>query len=87
MSCLASMEAPAWFCAGKAYLFTIQDVAATSLFVACKIEDTLKKSREILCASYNLRHPQVEPINSDNPVIPKYSAADPARNANSLRWR
>lgn len=51
-------------------MFTVQDVAATSLFVACKIEDTLKKSREILCASYNLRHSQAEPINSDNPVIP-----------------
>lgn len=48
--------------------FVAQDVAATSLFVACKIEDTLKKSREILAASYNLRHPQAEPINSDNQV-------------------
>ncbi|KAH0608568.1 uncharacterized protein H6S33_001702 [Morchella sextelata] len=45
------------------------DVAATSLFVACKIEDTLKKSREILAASYNLRHPQAEPINSDNQML------------------
>jgi hypothetical protein len=45
-----------------------QDVAAASLFVACKIEDTLKKSREILATSYNIRHPQSEPINSDSPV-------------------
>jgi CTD kinase subunit beta len=27
------------------------------LFVACKAEDTIKKSREILCAAHNLRQP------------------------------
>ncbi|KAI9890743.1 MAG: RNA polymerase II C-terminal domain kinase beta subunit [Vezdaea aestivalis] len=32
-----------------------QDVAIASLFLACKIEDTLKKSREILCAVQNLK--------------------------------
>ncbi|KFY31362.1 hypothetical protein V494_07966, partial [Pseudogymnoascus sp. VKM F-4513 (FW-928)] len=31
------------------------DAAAAALFAACKIEDTLKKSREILCAAYNLK--------------------------------
>ena len=40
-----------------------------ALFVACKIEDTLKKSREILAVSYNLRHPNAEPINPDSPVL------------------
>ncbi|KAG0636393.1 cyclin-like protein [Tuber brumale] len=45
------------------------DVAAAALFVACKIEDTLKKSREILATSYNMRHPQLEPINSDSPIL------------------
>ncbi|KAL4885968.1 cyclin-like protein [Aspergillus karnatakaensis] len=45
------------------------DAAAASLFVACKIEDTLKKSREILCASYNLKLSQSEHISSDNGVL------------------
>jgi CTD kinase subunit beta len=31
------------------------NAAAAALFSACKIEDTLKKSKEILCAAYNLR--------------------------------
>ena len=31
------------------------DAAAAALFTACKIEDTLKKSREILCANFNLK--------------------------------
>lgn len=31
------------------------DTAAAALFTACKIEDTLKKSRDILCAAYNLK--------------------------------
>lgn len=35
--------------------YQYQDAAAAALLTACKIEDTLKKSREILCAAYNLR--------------------------------
>ncbi|KAF2154167.1 hypothetical protein K461DRAFT_320327 [Myriangium duriaei CBS 260.36] len=31
------------------------DAAAAALFTACKIEDTLKKSRDVLCAAYNLK--------------------------------
>jgi CTD kinase subunit beta len=31
------------------------DASAAALFTACKIEDTLKKSREILCANWNLK--------------------------------
>ncbi|KAI0485264.1 hypothetical protein GGR56DRAFT_662992 [Xylariaceae sp. FL0804] len=34
------------------------DTALASLKVACKTEDTLKKSREILVAAYNLRNPE-----------------------------
>jgi len=45
------------------------EAAAAALFVACKIEDTLKKSREILAASYNLRHPNAEPINPDSTLL------------------
>ncbi|KAH8164826.1 hypothetical protein CIB48_g3416 [Xylaria polymorpha] len=39
----------------KAYQWT--DAALACLFVACKSEDTLKKSREILCANHNLKSP------------------------------
>ncbi|KAL4804844.1 Fructosamine kinase-domain-containing protein [Aspergillus unguis] len=52
----------------------LYDAAAAALFMACKIEDTLKKSREILCAAYNLKLPQSEHISPDNQVLD-----DPAR--------
>ncbi|KAJ2973651.1 hypothetical protein NUW58_g8887 [Xylaria curta] len=39
----------------KAYAWA--DAALACLFVACKSEDTLKKSREILCANHNLKNP------------------------------
>ncbi|KAL2808193.1 Fructosamine kinase-domain-containing protein [Aspergillus granulosus] len=45
------------------------DAAAAALFMACKIEDTLKKSREIICAAYNLKLPQSEHISPDNQVL------------------
>ncbi|KAL4944057.1 hypothetical protein BDV06DRAFT_210539 [Aspergillus oleicola] len=45
------------------------DAAAAALFTACKIEDTLKKSREIICVAYNLKLPQSEHISSDNSVL------------------
>ncbi|KAL6229202.1 hypothetical protein BDW75DRAFT_235378 [Aspergillus navahoensis] len=47
----------------------LYDAAAAALFMACKIEDTLKKSREILCAAYNLKLPQSEHISSDNQIL------------------
>ncbi|KAK0641775.1 C-terminal domain kinase-like protein [Cercophora newfieldiana] len=37
--------------------YDFADVALASLFVACKTEDTSKKSRDILCAAHNLKHP------------------------------
>jgi CTD kinase subunit beta len=49
------------------------DPSIAALFVACKIEDTLKKSREILAASYNLRHPNSEPIGPDAPLLEETS--------------
>lgn len=52
---------------------TPTDPSIAALFVACKIEDTLKKSREILAASYNLRHPNSEPINPDSPLLEEVS--------------
>lgn len=33
-----------------------RDPALSCLFLACKTEDTLKKSREILCANYNMKN-------------------------------
>ena len=47
---------------------TTQDAAAAALFTACKIEDTLKKSREILCAAYNLKATLSEQVSPDDQV-------------------
>jgi CTD kinase subunit beta len=44
------------------------DASAAALFLACKSEDTLKKSRDILCASYNLKAGPGESLSSDDPV-------------------
>ena len=44
------------------------DAAAASLFTACKIEDTLKKSKEILCANWNLKAATSEHLSPDDPV-------------------
>ncbi|KAF2101700.1 cyclin-like protein [Rhizodiscina lignyota] len=48
--------------------YQYQDAAAAALFAACKIEDTLKKSREILCAAHNIKHPAQEWFTPDDPV-------------------
>ncbi|KAL4796133.1 Fructosamine kinase-domain-containing protein [Aspergillus venezuelensis] len=50
-------------------VLNLYDAAAAALFTACKIEDTLKKSREIICAAYNLKLPQAEHISSDNSIL------------------
>lgn len=44
------------------------DASAAALFTACKIEDTLKKSREILCAHWNSKNGSGETLSSDDPV-------------------
>ncbi|KAK2767282.1 RNA polymerase II C-terminal domain kinase beta subunit [Emmonsiellopsis sp. PD_33] len=49
------------------------DAAAAALFTACKIEDTLKKSRDILCSAYNLKLPPAEHLSSDDPVFESHS--------------
>ena len=49
-------------------LTPVQDAAAAALFTACKIEDTLKKSREIVCAAYNLKLSPSEYLTPDDPV-------------------
>ncbi|KAI9683409.1 MAG: RNA polymerase II C-terminal domain kinase beta subunit [Trizodia sp. TS-e1964] len=49
--------------------YNFQDAAAAALFTACKIEDTLKKSKEILCAAYNLKVSQSEQLSPDDNVF------------------
>ncbi|PVI08745.1 cyclin-like protein [Periconia macrospinosa] len=53
--------------------YNYADAAAAALFSACKIEDTLKKSREILAAHYNLRVSVGEQVSSDDPRFEKHS--------------
>lgn len=48
--------------------YQFHDAAAAALLTACKIEDTLKKSREILCAAHNLRVATSEHRSQDDPV-------------------
>ncbi|KAF3483519.1 C-type cyclin [Arthroderma uncinatum] len=51
------------------------EAAASALFTACKIEDTLKKSRDILCCSYNLKLPPTEQLSADDPIFESHSRA------------
>jgi CTD kinase subunit beta len=46
------------------------DAAAASLLTSCKNEDTLKKSRDILAAAYNLKQPTThEHLSADDPMF------------------
>ncbi|KAF2768246.1 cyclin-like protein, partial [Teratosphaeria nubilosa] len=45
------------------------DAAAASLLGSCKNEDTLKKSKDILAAAYNLKVPRAEQLGSDDVVF------------------
>lgn len=59
---------------GDSYLWS--DAAAASLLNACKMEDTLKKSREILAASYNLKVTAAhEQLAADDPIFEPQSRA------------
>ncbi|RMZ80052.1 hypothetical protein DV738_g3090, partial [Chaetothyriales sp. CBS 135597] len=49
--------------------YSYPDAAAASLFTACKIEDTLKKSRDILCAAHNLKIAPPDQLSPDNPMF------------------
>ncbi|KAL1997099.1 hypothetical protein VTN49DRAFT_7964 [Thermomyces lanuginosus] len=49
------------------------DAAAAALFTACKIEDTLKKSRDIVSAAYNLKLLPGEHLSPDDPVFDAHS--------------
>ena len=48
--------------------YQFQDAAAAALLTACKIEDTLKKSKEILCAAHNIKHSIAEHLSPDDMV-------------------
>lgn len=57
---------------GDSYIWS--DAAAASLLTACKMEDTLKKSREILAASYNLKAASAhDHLPSDDPMFEQQS--------------
>lgn len=45
------------------------DACAASLLQACKVEDTLKKSRDILAAAYNLKVSPHDQVGSDDPMF------------------
>ncbi|RMZ76259.1 hypothetical protein DV737_g4874, partial [Chaetothyriales sp. CBS 132003] len=49
--------------------YSYLDAAAASLFTACKIEDTLKKSRDILCAAHNLKIARPDQLSPDDPMF------------------
>lgn len=73
--------------------YNYADAAAAALFTACKIEDTLKKSREILAAHWNLRVAPGEQASSDDSVrfllflfVPPPSCLDSGRHAHAKIW-
>ncbi|KAK8207035.1 cyclin [Phyllosticta capitalensis] len=45
------------------------EASLAALFTACKIEDTLKKSKEIICASFNLKLSPSEHLSPDDPQL------------------
>ncbi|TVY42332.1 CTD kinase subunit beta [Lachnellula cervina] len=49
--------------------YQFQDAAAAALLTACKIEDTLKKSKEILCAAHNAKGGISEQLSPDDNVF------------------
>ncbi|KAK5072897.1 RNA polymerase II C-terminal domain kinase beta subunit [Lithohypha guttulata] len=50
--------------------YSFVEAAAASLFAACKIEDTLKKSRDILCAAHNAKiGSRADHLSPDDPLF------------------
>ncbi|CAK7220150.1 RNA polymerase II C-terminal domain kinase beta subunit [Sporothrix curviconia] len=52
--------------------YNYQDAALSALFVACKVEDTIKKSREVLCAAHNIKNPD-KPTTPDDKIFDRQS--------------
>ncbi|KAF9874756.1 C-type cyclin [Colletotrichum karsti] len=48
--------------------YNYQDAAMACLFLACKVEDTIKKSKELLCAAYNIKNPD-HPTTQDDKMF------------------
>ncbi|KAJ6789207.1 hypothetical protein PWT90_06798 [Aphanocladium album] len=48
--------------------YNCQDAALASLFVACKVEDTIKKSKDILAAAYAVKNPE-KPAPTDDKMF------------------
>lgn len=63
--------------------YNYQDAALASLFVACKVEDTIKKSKEILAAAYNVKNPE-KSVTPDDKASPANSNHKPLL-TNTLR--
>jgi len=57
--------------------YNYQDAALASLFVACKVEDTIKKSRDILAAAYNVKNPDKTVAPDDKVRTSRPAAAGP----------
>ncbi|KAI9696786.1 MAG: RNA polymerase II C-terminal domain kinase beta subunit [Candelina mexicana] len=55
--------------------YSFIDAAAAALFTACKVEDTLKKSKEILCAAHNLKVAPSEQLSADDALFENHSKA------------
>lgn len=53
--------------------YNLHDSAMAALFVACKVEDTIKKSKDILCAAHNLKNPDHPTTTDDKVCIPLLS--------------
>ncbi|KAI1002421.1 hypothetical protein K3495_g5780 [Podosphaera aphanis] len=49
--------------------YQYHDAAAGALLTACKIEDTLKKSKEIICAAHNLKVSPSEHLSPDDSIF------------------
>ena len=61
--------------------YNCQDAALASLFVACKVEDTIKKSKDILAAAYAVKNPD-KPAPTDDKA--RLHPTDPLRSQHSL---
>ncbi|KAL8825884.1 MAG: hypothetical protein Q9170_007624 [Blastenia crenularia] len=57
----------------QAVLWIDSDAAAAALFTACKIEDTLKKSRDILSAAHNSKTPVDQQLTPDDPFFENHA--------------
>lgn len=60
---------------GMEYGNSWADACAASLLTSCKTEDTLKKSRDILAAAYNLKANTHDQVGSDDPMFDASSRA------------